>query len=275
MTQYLDLEKAVDYLIDKTPEGEPFRDGSVFVRGDLFKIKVDPAHPLHGKVFEVIRTGRNDAGEAMVSFRPENPSNPDRRIQADLCRHSDQQYPDPQERRRRFALPLIVRACADGTWKARGQRPNSAEWEDIPNTDFNGSEIGDYTSDLITTPDGMPKNPDNEEVIWRRVMVSVPSGTDEGEAAELPEPTDPRSSVVRPKRPGRKKGSGGYDSEDAPLVEEIEALVDNEKPMGLWNAALSVADRAPGTGNPESKAKRLVIKYKKKRSTASVEELSV
>ena len=95
MVQYYDLEKAVDYLIDETPEGKPFHDGTAFVVGDFVEIKVDRPHPLHGQVFEVIRTGRNDAGEATVSFRPENlndPENlssPDRRIQADLCRRSD------------------------------------------------------------------------------------------------------------------------------------------------------------------------------------------
>ena len=70
-------------------------------------------------------------------------------------------------------------------------------------------------------------------------------------------------TAIRPNRRGRKKGSGTYDSKDVPLVEEIHALVDNEKPMVLWNAALSVADRAPGK-TITSRAKRLVIKYKVK-----------
>ncbi len=82
-------------------------------------------------------------------------------------------------------------------------------------------------------------------------------------AAELSEPADPRSSVVRPNRAGRKKGSGSYDSKDRPLLKEIEALVENERPMILWNAALSVAGRAPGK-TIISRAKRLAKKYKER-----------
>ncbi len=84
----------------------------------------------------------------------------------------------------------------------------------------------------------------------------------EPRVAELSEPADPRSSAVRPNRRGRKKGSGSYDSKDAPLLEEIHALVENEKPVGLWVAVLTVADRAPGKGGTENRAKRLVLKYK-------------
>ncbi len=84
------------------------------------------------------------------------------------------------------------------------------------------------------------------------------------QAAELSEPAAPKSSAVRPNRAGRKKGSGSWDSKDAPLLKEIQVLVETESLMGLWNAALSVADRAPGTGTPESRAKRLVQKYKEK-----------
>ena len=227
----------LDCLIEETPAGEPFRDGSVFVRGDLFEIKVDPAHPLHGKVVKVIRTGRNDAGKAMVSFRGKNPHDPDLRIQAELCRHSDQQYPDLQERRRRFALPLIVRECADGTRKARGQRPNSAEWEDIPHTDFNGSEIGDYTSNLIATPDGMPKNPDNEEVIWRRVMVSVPGGTSIGGRPTL-EP-----EIKAAYKELRDAGDINFDAPKTRLNEPIREKVreykgDPSLQQGLGNEAI-------------------------------------
>ncbi len=81
---------------------------------------------------------------------------------------------------------------------------------------------------------------------------------------ELPKPVDPQSSAVRPNRAGRKKGSGSWDSEDAPLLVEMQALVENEEPLGLWDAALSAANRARGKGSPESKAKRLVKKYKEK-----------
>ena len=286
LAQYLDLEKAVDYLIDETPEGAPFRDGKVFVRGDYISV-VDPNHPLHRQVRSVIGAGRTSDGKATVRLRGNTVANPnhpllnntdggttvfvvdarDTVVLADCCRrwHGKlQQYIDDWTRRRLFALPLIVRACVDGAWKARGQRPGSAEWEHILNTDFKGSEINEATGDLMATPGPTSTRPESKVAIWTELMFAVPGGADEGKVAELSEPAEPRSSVVRPNRAGRKKGSGSYDVEDAPLLKEIEALVENEKPMALWNAALSVADRARGKGDIYSRAKRLVIKYKER-----------
>ena len=178
MVKHLDLYKAVDYLIDETPEGAPFRDD------------------------------------------------------ADLCRLSDRQRSNRWEKRRRFALPLIVRACADGTWKASGQRPGSAYREHIPQIDFERSNIDVDTGHLMARPGGGHlTNPPGDGFIgggarlrggqirfkpgewkpvnckvakWTELMFSVPSGADEGGGAELPEPTDPRSSVVRPNRAGRR-----------------------------------------------------------------------
>ena len=80
----------------------------------------------------------------------------------------------------------------------------------------------------------------------------------------VPTADAPQPPAVRPNRPGREKGSGSYDSKDAPLVKEIRGLVKSKEPVGRWDAALAVADRAPGKGDTESRAKRLLIKYNKK-----------
>jgi len=209
----LNLEKAVDYLIDKTPEGAPFRDGT------------DP-----------------------LGF-------------------SGKKYLDPPVGRHYFAERLIVRACRNGRWKASGKKPGSPEREHIPDIHFIGSVIsstGDLMAEPGPTSTSLSRHPSRKVAIWTDLRFSVPGGANQGKAAELSEPADPRSSAVRPNRPGRKKGSGGYDSKDAPLLEEIHALVENAKPVGLWVAALTVADRAPGKGSTENRAKRLVIKYKEK-----------
>lgn len=209
MGEYLNLEEAVDYLIDETPEGAPFRERKVFVRGDYISV-VDPNHPLHRQVRSVIGTGRTSDGKATVRLRGNTVANPnhpllnntdggttvfvvdarDTVVLADCCRrwHGKlQQYIDDWTRRRRFALPLIVCACADGAWKARGQRPGSAEWEHILNTDFNGSEINEATGDLMSTPGPTSSRPESEVAIWTNLMFSVPGGADEGKVAELPD----------------------------------------------------------------------------------------
>ena len=108
-----------------------------------------------------------------------------------------------------------------------------------------------------------PAGQETKPRIDRRPTDQLPT---KAEPVEPPEREQPERgpSAARPNRRGRKKGSGGYDSKDAPLLEKIHTLVENKDPMGLWNAALTVADQARGKGNAESKAKRLVIKYKAK-----------
>lgn len=250
MAQYLDLEKAVDYLVDETPEGAPFREGKVFVRGHSLEKKVDPPQPRHGQVFEVIRTGRNDAGEATVSFRRESPSHPDLRILAGDFRLSEHQRCGSHDLRWRYALPLIVRACAEGRWKADGKEPGSAKREDIRARDFIGSEIDEYTGDLMATPGPTSARPESRVAIWTELSFTVPGGTDEGKAAELPE-------LKQDERRPHDKQQRTHDVQaEALLKKRIEGVLakarakwpDPQKRFGVNQMA-----RALVAGQPESK----------------------
>lgn len=60
------------------------------------------------------------------------------------------------------------------------------------------------------------------------------------------------------KRRGRTKGSGSLESQDAPLVKEIDKMVAEGKATSRWDAAGKVATRAEGPGTLLSKATRLV-----------------
>ena len=79
-----------------------------------------------------------------------------------------------------------------------------------------------------------------------------------------PAPPENVPSAVRPKRRGRRKGTMGYDAKDTPLLEEMDRLIKSGEATGPWRAALLVVNDAKGTGNAESKIKRLVGKYDKK-----------
>ena len=74
----------------------------------------------------------------------------------------------------------------------------------------------------------------------------------------------PAPTVVRPNRRGRKKGTGGYDSKDIPLIKKMRRLIKSGKATGPWNAAFMFVDSAPGTGSADNKAKRLTRKYAEK-----------
>ena len=89
---------------------------------------------------------------------------------------------------------------------------------------------------------------------------------DSGPSEPVAENGDDRSgstttptSVTRTakERRGRKPGSGSYESDDLPLIEDMKGLVGGVKGMSPWAAANSVAGKAKGAGTPESKAKRL------------------
>lgn len=60
-------------------------------------------------------------------------------------------------------------------------------------------------------------------------------------------------------RPGRKPGKGGFAASDAPLVEEMKALVDTGEATSPWDAAGKIAGRAKGS--QDNAQTRLVQRY--------------
>jgi len=62
---------------------------------------------------------------------------------------------------------------------------------------------------------------------------------------------------------GRKRKPAGvnYAAADCPLIEEMHSLITSGQAKGPYDAALAVVDRAKGSPNSESKAKRLVRRY--------------
>lgn len=63
-------------------------------------------------------------------------------------------------------------------------------------------------------------------------------------------------------RPGRRPRGVDYTASDAPLLEEMKRLIDSKGARNPMDAALAVAGRAQGFGNPVSKAKRLLTRFK-------------
>ncbi len=59
-------------------------------------------------------------------------------------------------------------------------------------------------------------------------------------------------------RRGRTEGSGSFESQDAPLVKEIDKMVAEGKATSRFDAAVKVAPKAAGAGTLLSKATRLV-----------------
>ena len=96
------------------------------------------------------------------------------------------------------------------------------------------------------------------KVIADRWRANPPAPTKPAKVAE------PAPSAVRPNRRGRKKGSGGYDTKDLPLIEEMHRLITSEEPMGRYHAMLKVVDRAEGETSAINRGKRLLKGYNKK-----------
>jgi hypothetical protein len=64
-----------------------------------------------------------------------------------------------------------------------------------------------------------------------------------------------REAALLPRKRGRPKGAGSLAQADEPLLPEIRALMKDG--LSRHAATLNVADRAPGGGMNESKARRL------------------
>lgn len=67
---------------------------------------------------------------------------------------------------------------------------------------------------------------------------------------------------------GRKPGSGSYAGKDQPLLELMKPLIAGGK--SHWAAAMEVVTQAAGGGTDESKAKRLVARFRESEKTNSV-----
>jgi hypothetical protein len=63
---------------------------------------------------------------------------------------------------------------------------------------------------------------------------------------------------------GRRKGAGSLAEADGPLVLEMHALVSSRAVPSVYQAAARLAKGAKGGGTEESKAKRLIILYRKR-----------
>lgn len=74
-------------------------------------------------------------------------------------------------------------------------------------------------------------------------------------------PTQASDVRLNSKPNSRRIASNGFAADDAPLVEEMRALIGAGTANGRWDAALAVCGRAKGGGQPASKAKRLLARY--------------
>lgn len=63
------------------------------------------------------------------------------------------------------------------------------------------------------------------------------------------------------RRRGRRKGVGSYESQDAPLVEEMQRMIEAGEKLSAYAAATALVERAFGGGTDEAKCKRLVDRY--------------
>ena len=83
----------------------------------------------------------------------------------------------------------------------------------------------------------------------------VPEGSED-------EPAPPREKpAIKPRRPGgRKKGSGSLAAKDEPMLELMKPLIADGK--SDWAAAMKVVVKAAGSGTDQSKAKRLVARFR-------------
>lgn len=61
---------------------------------------------------------------------------------------------------------------------------------------------------------------------------------------------------------GRRQGVGGYAKADAPLIEEMHRLLQEEVVASVHAAAVQLAPKAVGNGEPDAKVRRLMDRYR-------------
>lgn len=101
---------------------------------------------------------------------------------------------------------------------------------------------------------------------WTRVQFDLSDNSAEAHGTRVldvlvfpgvePEASTPQEMPATSRRPD-------FSVSDAPLVAEMQALIDNGAATGPMNAARAVADRAEGKGKPDSKVKRLLKHFQR------------
>jgi hypothetical protein len=77
-----------------------------------------------------------------------------------------------------------------------------------------------------------------------------------------PANTDETSTGAEsPIKAKRRSSNNSYDKQDAPLLDEMEQLIANGEAENLYQAALKISEKAPGSRHTDSTAKRLLKKY--------------
>ena len=140
------------------------------------------------------------------------------------------------------------------TWREYCWTAHASEFTSIPSTDW--PEIGLRAEGQI----------DWQGIDWEGSKLKTPRGEFVDvrclrKDLETWHPGPRGSKVDQPKRRGRKPGSGSYAEHDAPLVQEMKALIDDGKAASPHAAATQIVEKAKGSGTEGSKVRRLVDRY--------------
>ncbi len=146
-------------------------------------------------------------------------------------------------------------AIADGALTSCGERYPYPRMPDVPHGGslLRFDDLADYAKTVSF--DWL----NNVLKLWEAVGAEAPQEELEemfGSFRTAPQTTPAR----RRGRGGRKPGSGSYASKDKPLLELMKPLIAGGKTH--WAAAMEVVGKAAGTSTDESKAKRLVKRFK-------------
>ena len=95
----------------------------------------------------------------------------------------------------------------------------------------------------------------NIEVCWADVVQLL------GDMYSQSEVDQRQPSPSADKKKKRAPTGLNFQLDDQPLIKAMHSLIEAGDASSIWNAALAVADRAKGSRNSQSKAKRLVRGY--------------
>ena len=178
---------------------------------------------------------------------------------------------------------VMVHAAREMKWLASGRRSADGNREVIHpdrwaflTLDIEHQAVRDLNGNVVYADLKGAFGNDLTEKEWQEVELGLTPptpttrvGHEPKEAVEIAapeesedEPAPPRKKpTIKPRRRGgRKKGSGSLAADDAPLLELMKPLIAGGK--AHWAAAMEVVGKAAGTSTDESKAKRLVKRFK-------------